>query len=61
MYFSPSLDRLYAPYVAGWWFGMMVCLQWWAGVASSAEAVAPPPKQQHLRLVADRGQLIEHP
>ena len=54
MYFSPSLDRLYAPYVAGWYLGMMVCLAWWAGLAGSAE----PPRRQHLRLVADRGRLV---
>lgn len=59
MYYSPSLDRLYAPYVAGWWFGMMVCLHWWAGLSATAE-VAPVPKQ-HLRLVTDRGRLVEHP
>ena len=58
MYFSPSLERLYAPYVAGWWFGMVVCLHWWAGFAGGAET-APP--RQHLRLVTDRGRLVEHP
>ena len=58
MYYSPSLERLYAPYVAGWWFGMMVCMQWWATMGSPVEAVPPP--RQHLRLVTDRGRLVEH-
>ena len=57
MYFSPSLERIYAPYVAGWWFGMMVCFQWWAGLSATAET-EPQPKQ-HLRLVTDRGRLVE--
>ncbi len=55
MYFSPSLDRLYAPYVAGWYLGMVVCLTWWAGLAGG---IAEPPRRQHLRLVADRGRLV---
>ncbi len=54
MYFSPSLDRLYAPYMAGWYFGMMVCLHWWASFGGTME----PPRRQHLRLVADRGRLV---
>lgn len=59
MYFSPSLERIYAPYVAGWWFGMMVCLTWWVGLAATAET-EPVPNKQHLRLVTDRGRLVEH-
>jgi len=55
MYFSPSLERLYAPYVAGWWLGMTVCLHWWASLGSVAE----PPRRTHLRLVADRGRLVQ--
>ncbi len=54
MYDYPSLERLCAPYVAGWYLGMMVCLHWWAGLAGSAE----PPPRQHLRLVSDRGRLV---
>jgi hypothetical protein len=54
MYFSPSLDRLYAPYMAGWYFGMMVCLHWWASFGGTME----PPRGQHLRLVSDRGRLV---
>jgi hypothetical protein len=59
MYFSPSLERIYAPYVAGWWFGMMVCLHWWAGL--QGPAVETPVPRKHLRLVTDRGRLVEHP
>ena len=54
MYFSPSMERLYAPYVAGWYLGMMVCMHLWAGLGSGVE----PPRRQHLRLVTDRGRLV---
>ena len=58
MYLSPSLERLYTPYVAGWWLGMVVCLHWWASFAGSADAA---PARPPLRLVTDRGRLVEHP
>jgi len=54
MFYSPSIDRFYAPYVAGWYLGMMVCMHLWAGLQGSAE----PPRRQHLRLVSDRGRLV---
>jgi len=52
--FYSSIDRLYAPYVAGWYLGMMVCLHLWAGLSGGVE----PPRGQHLRLVSDRGRLV---
>jgi len=54
MFYSPSWERLYAPYVASWYLGMMVCMHMWAGFGGTAE----PPRRQHLRLVADRGRLV---
>ena len=54
MMYSSSLERLYAPYVAGWWLGMVVCLHWWAGLGGGME----PHRRPHLRLVADRGRLV---
>jgi hypothetical protein len=58
MHYSPSLDRLYTPYLAGWWLGMVVWLHWWTSFAGAAEAA---PQRTHLRLVTDRGRLVEHP
>ncbi len=58
MYFSPSLERLYTPYVAGWWLGMAVCLHWWASFSNVSGSTAP---RQHLRLITDRGRLVDHP
>jgi len=55
MYFSAPIDRLYVPIVAFWWLGMVTCLHVWAGMAGGME-----PKPRHLRLVADRGRLVEH-
>lgn len=54
MFFSPMLDRLYAPYVAGWWLGTVMCLNWWASLGGVAE----PRRRPHLRLVSDRGRLV---
>ncbi len=54
MFFSPSLDRLYVPYVAGWWLSTVICLHWWASFGGAAE----PRRGQHLRLVTDRGRLV---
>jgi len=59
MYFSASIDRLYAPLMAPvmafWWLGMVTCLHVWAGLAGGTES-----KPRHLRLVADRGRLVEN-
>jgi hypothetical protein len=55
MYFSAPIDRLYTPLVACWWLGMMTCLHMWAGMAGSVE-----PPRRHLRLVTDRGRLVEY-
>jgi hypothetical protein len=54
MYYSPSLERLCAPYVAGWWLGMVVYLHWWASLGGGTE----PQPRQHLRLVTDNGRPV---
>ena len=54
MFFSPALERMYAPYVAGWWLGTVICLHWWAGLGGGTE----PRRHQHLRLVTDRGRFV---
>jgi hypothetical protein len=53
MLFTAPVERLYAPVVACWWLGMVVCMHWWAGLGAS-----PVPPRRHLRLIADNGKLV---
>ena len=55
MFDSAPIERLYTPIVAYWWLGMVTCLHIWAGMAGNVE-----PPRRHLRLVTDRGRLVEN-